>query len=110
MESTEGPWGTDPTSTDPIPARPWGQRDHGVGGQQHWERILQSHHISKASNGHEVRLVTHRTAPELKVLEKLCSHCHLSSRAQAGDRQDAAPGFTLLLQRSPWGCSCQGDI
>lgn len=109
MESTEGSWGTDLSSTDPIPARPRGRRDHSLGGQQHWDGTLKSHHIPKASNGHEVGLATHCTAPELQALEQLWSRCHLSGRAQAGDRQDAAPGFTLLLQRSLWGCWCWGE-
>lgn len=84
MESTEGSRGTDPSSTDTIPAGPRGCRDHSVGSQRHWEGTLKGHHIPKASEGHEVGLVTHRTALELQALEKLCSRCHLSGRAQAG--------------------------
>lgn len=30
--------------------------------------------------------MTHPTALELQALEKFCSHCHLSNRAQAEDR------------------------
>lgn len=86
VESTKGSWDTHSSSTGPIPAGPWGQRDHGTGGQQHWEGTLKSHHIPRASNGREVELVTHCTALDLQALEKLCSRCRLSNRAQAGDR------------------------
>lgn len=90
----EGTQGSDSSSTDPILAR-----DHGMGSQQHWEGVLKNEHIPKSSNGHEVGLVTHCTAPEMQALEKLCSHC------LGGHRQDAA----LLLQRFLWGCWCWGE-